>query len=347
MATKKPAPFRNTFTTSSKGQKEARLIAEKDIDQRLAAKNILNPDEVYGDYDFSRLLFTTLGGMVRPITLNDLKTFSANARTLGNKFKGGITAKQVIDQSLPDRRERSHQQIRTAMPTTFMGGKVQFQTNSGPGSEVQRHYVTIEFMMYDAVVASPSPSNRIVTELLKGKIKLDCSCEDHRFVFRYVCTIGRFNSGRPETGYPKLRNSSLKGVACKHTLRVMTLITQSPTFKNYAIRMIEKGRQTLSGKRQVVKVADMQEFQKQLKKESWRQRSVRTTDEKRAARAKTSVLKLHGQAEVKAKAKAAAKAQRDKTAALRGLELNARKLLSMNVISQAQFDAMLAAASAT
>lgn len=344
MAAKKQAPFRNTFTTSAKGQKESRLTAEKDLSERLAAKNILNPDEVAGEYDMSRALMTTLGGQVRPITIEDLKTFSAYARTLGKKFAGGITAKQVIDLSLSDRRRRSHEQIRTAMPTTYRGGKVQFQTNSGPNSQVQRHYVTVDFMMYDAVAASPLPSIKIANELLKGKIKIDCTCEDHRYVFRYISTIGKFNANRPETGMPKLRNPKLLGIACKHTLRVMALITQSPTFKNYAARMIDVGRRTLSGKRQVVKVKDMEEFAKKLKKESWRQRSIRTSEEKRAARLKIPITKLHEHAKQRAREKEAAKVKRSAATAMRSLEMNARKLLSLNVINQSQFDAMMKAA---
>lgn len=341
---KQPTSFRNNFTTAAKGQKEARLTAERDMAERLAANNILNPDEVGGDYDASRALMTTLGGQVRPITIEDLRTFSAYARSLGNKFKGGITAKQIIDLSLPDRRQRAHQQIKTAMPTTYRGGRVQFQTNSGPNSNVSRHYVVVDFMMYDAVIASPLPAMKIVNELLKGKIKIDCSCEDNRYMFRYIQTVGRFNAGRPETGYPKLKNNSLKGVACKHIVRVMALLTQSPTFKNYAMRMIDTGRQTLSNRRQVVKVKDMEEFANKLKKESWRQRSIRTTEEKRAAREKTTVAALRTKAQAKARQKEQAKRQRDAASALKGLEQNARKLLAMNVINQQQFDAMMAAA---
>ncbi len=56
---------------------------------------------------------------------------------------------------MADRRKRAHDEIRTAAPIANAGGVVRFQTSSGPQLQGSRHYVTVEFMSYDAAVAQP------------------------------------------------------------------------------------------------------------------------------------------------------------------------------------------------
>jgi hypothetical protein len=281
-----------SLTTAIKAHAERKSIAAQDLASRLEAKNILDPEDVAGGYDAKRVLMTTMGGTVRPITKSDLDKFRTLSRQLGKKFKGGITAKQIIDLSMADRRKRAHDEIRTAAPIANAGGMVKFQTSSGPNSKVSRHYVAVEFMAYDAAVASPLAHERAAREMMAGKIRVDCDCEDHRYMFRYIQTLAKCNAGRPETGFPKLKNSTLKGIACKHTLRVMTMVTQSPTFRSWAAKMIERGREALSGKQKNAKVADMKKFVEEAAKESWRQRAVRTTSEKRAANPQKLAIKL-------------------------------------------------------
>lgn len=343
MAKEKEPPFRNTFVSSTKAQQEARQTLNADLKERLAAKNILHPEEVGGDYDASRLLFTTMGGQLRPLTIQDLQAFSAEARRLGGKYKGGITAKQVINLSMPDDRDRANRQIHTAMPVTSKGGRVQLQTNAGPDSKVQRHQVIIEMLNYNAVIASPVPAAKVVGEMLRGPIKIECNCEHFRFVYRYIATIGKFNAGRAEPGFPKIKNPKLQGVACKHILRVMQLVTSSPTFKNYAIRMVEHGRQTLEAKSKTVRQKDMKDFAEAAKSNSWSQRKIRTTEEKQAARQKISVAELQGLA----RQKAAQKAERAKTSSIRNTtkaaESNIQKLVALGAITQVQAATMIAA----
>lgn len=301
---------------TAKGVADSRRRAQAELAERLASGIILNPDEVAGLYDAGRLLITTLGGVARPITQDDLAQFRDTARKLGQKFRGGITAKQIIDLSLRDRRERAHAEIKTAVPVQNSGGRVQFQTGVGPNSKHNRHYVTVDFMMYNAVVASPAPAAKLVGELIKGPVRIDCSCEDNRFMFRYIHTVGKFNAGRAETGFPKIKNAALKGVACKHVLRVMALVTQSPTFKEWATRMINRGREKLTTDADNQKIAEAREFAEKAAKESHRQRRIMTTEEKRAERARWNQKKALTTAVSKAKApkKAAAAGKKAKIA---------------------------------
>lgn len=327
MAEKKPA--RPDFVqTAAKSGKEARQAFEFDLNRRLNdQKKILSADDLSGLYDPKRALFTTVDGVPRMLTLDDLLAFRAAVRDMknrhkGKQYQGGIKPKQVIDLSLPIDRDRAQKEIRQAAPVSNRGGAVHFQTNAGPNSDVQRHHVNVEFLNFNAAVASPADASKIVKEMLTGNVKFDCDCGRHTFWYRFIATIGGFNYGRAEDGYPRIKNPKLRGVACKHVLRVMSLINQSPTFKQYAVRMIEQGRKVLStDKRSAVKVADMEKFAEQLRKENWRQRAVKTTDEKRAARAGMSVgayqlqqsalKRVAPKAKAKAKAKAAGSKQTD------------------------------------
>jgi hypothetical protein len=271
--------------SAAKVQAYARQRLKEGVAQRDGSDVILAPDDVAGAYDAARVLLTTLGGQVRPITRDDLLAFQASAQQLGKRFKGGITAKQVIDLSMPIARQRTQRQIHTAFPVTAKGGRILFQTNAGPDSKHRHHTVTVEFLNFDACVASPVAAKSIVPQLLKGAIKIDCDCEDWRYRLRYMATKGKYAAGPWfETGFPKITNPLLHGVGCKHVLRVCVLITGSPTFKTHAIGLIDKARQSVERKVANVHVKNMKAFQDAARKESSRQRQVKTTGEKKAQR---------------------------------------------------------------
>lgn len=346
MAGRKQPPFRNAFATSAQAQKDSRDRLRAGIEQRQRSPIILDPNDVSGDYDANRALLTTLGGQVRPITYADIKEFQHTIAALGKRFKGGITAKQVIDLSMPGPRARANSQIRTAFPTVNRGGRVMFQTNAGPGSTHKFHTVVVEFMNYEACVTSPVPAQKIVKELVLGKIKIDCGCEDFRYRLRYIATKGNFAAGPWfEGGYPKLTNPLLLGVGCKHILRVMQVITASAAFTGFATKMIERGRQTVLRKKQVVKVADAEKFLRAAKGERSRTRKISTSEEKRNARkAQPGYARMVEKAKQRAAEKERAKMAKGRSAALAGIERHARELLSMGAINQKQFDQMMTAA---
>ncbi|APQ14628.1 hypothetical protein BJP27_24590 (plasmid) [Pseudomonas oryzihabitans] len=274
------------LVSAQAAQRETNAKHRAGVAQREQSGIILSPDDVAGAYDTSRVLLTTLGGKVRAITRDDLLAFQASARLLGKKFKGGITAKQVIDLSLPAPLQKAHREIHTATPFQYKGGRVKVQTNAGPGSQHRRHVVTVEFMNYEAAVASPAAASGIVKQMLIGPIKLDCDCEDWRYRLRFIATQGKYAAGPWfEHGYPKETNPLLMGVGCKHVLRVCQSIRSSPTFKSYATRMIEVGRQSVERRAVTTKVKDLKAFEKAHKGESHRQRAVKTSQQKRDQRA--------------------------------------------------------------
>lgn len=187
---------------------------------------ILSVDDVKGRYDSSRALETTLGGIKRTITGADLEAFRKNIETVRKAFKAGITADQVLDLSLDDDLKRAKEQIFAALPVRYKGDVLHFVTNASKESDVKQHYVTIKFLDLGAIATTPIALLTATMQVANGYLAFDCDCGRHTFWYRYISTIGGFNAGRAETGFPKIRNPNLHGVACKHVLRVMTALTQ-------------------------------------------------------------------------------------------------------------------------
>jgi len=294
--TKNRSPF---IQSANKASAEARKAFEFDLDRRLQDQGqILTADDMAGLYDPRRGLFTTIDGQPRMLTLDDLVAFRAAVHDIQRRHgqrkgnipspsAGGILPKQVIDLSALEDRQRASTEIHTVIPVSNRGGVVHIQTNAGPGSEVRRHHVMVQFMGYDAALAAAEKPLDAARAMLKGKVKFDCDCGRHTFWFRYIATIGNFNYGRAEDGYPRVRNPKLRGIACKHVLRVMATINQGATFNLFAARMIETGRRTLSSKCQIMTVAQQQEFIDNAiksQKSSKRSKTITTTDERRAKR---------------------------------------------------------------
>lgn len=262
---------------------EAKARAADDAAERKAAGEsprsiILNPEDVRGEYDAGRVLFNTLGGRARPLTYADLQAFRKNMRTVQNRLSGaGITAKQVLEfskarplVSAVDRStdlSRSNQQIRVAVPsfanvTRTQNGQAvldtRFITNAGPESKAARHHVHVRYLGFAqelrALQATPSKDGEkdkgatsltaAVKRLRGGYLAFDCDCERHRFVYRYISTVGGFNAGRAESGYPKITNPKLYGVACKHVLRVMAEVNSSRNVSKFIGDALAKALRT-------------------------------------------------------------------------------------------------------
>lgn len=229
---------------------EAKELAAYDKARRERAPRILNPSEIRGEYDASRLLQTTLGGIKREITLDDLAAFRRNAELVGKLFKGGITPRQIIDHSLSIDRERARKQIKWSIPSYSQASRadnliVRFITDASQLYQATRHHVVVEFLGYqNAVVSGAYSSQRAAREMSKGQIRFDCDCGRHTFWYRYIATIGNYNYGRKETGYPKIRNPMLVGIACKHVLRVMAEIEGGAYLLSFLTQAIEKARKS-------------------------------------------------------------------------------------------------------
>lgn len=310
-----------------------------ELANRQRAMRILNPDEVAGEYDAGRLLSTTLGGHLHALTHDDLRTFRQNVQLLGKHFKGGITAKHVIDSSLPEDRDRANRQIHMAVPVQSIGGRVHFMTNAGPDSDVQRHHVHIELLTFSGAVSTPAAAKDLASKVTNGALKFDCDCGRHTYWYRYIATVGKFNAGRDETGFPKIRNPQLRGIACKHVLRVMQQLSM-PIIRQFVAKMIENARANLERKPRVLTKKQAEEIAREQQQTAhYKRTTIETTAEKRVRIAQQRAV-----AAVVAQQRAAVPArvtQRTVDRAKRDFEANARKLASMGVITPKQLAAML------
>lgn len=311
---------------------EAKSRAAADAAQRKSAgvaprSIILRPDEVHGEYDAARVLTTTLGGVHRPITTDDLASFRQNIRTVQRSLKGGIRVRQVLDLSLPSDRERARSQIHMAVPAIANNGKVRFVTSAGPDSDVSRHHVTVEFLGFGAAAsAGRSSAKQMAAFIRKEPIKFDCDCGRHRYFLRYISTIGGFNAGRAETGFPKITNPRLVGVACKHVLRVMAEIESSAGVLNFLTKLIERSRASDDSN---ARLRNTQKDAEALaEKQGKRVRDIKTSDDRqkdrdaaRARKALSDALKKAPPPKKKAASTRKASAT-DKAAALLAKQFN-------------------------
>ena len=222
----------------------------------------------------SELLEFTLGDTKRNNELKKtmnaavLDAYLANVKKASSKFLGGITPADVINQSRREDINRANTQIFLASVFKRQGNIIKFVTNAGIGSKDTHHYVSVQMLDYPNLLLGRTrgPSVADVKEaVVNGKINFDCDCGRHRYWYRYLATVGKYNFGIDENRYPSTRNPKLTGVACKHALRVMKHL-MSPHMiakvKGYATDDIAKASNKIKPHRQT---------SKQLEREAARQ----------------------------------------------------------------------------
>lgn len=339
MATRSSSKLASVVGNIRGSSKEANALYTANAEGMRTAARLLRPGEVAGDYDSGRLLDTTLGGYRHAITPDDLRTFKRNAELLGKSFKGGITARSLIDRSLPEDIDRANREIKHAVPHRLVKGMVHVVTDASAHSDVSRHHVLLELLNFQAAVSSPSSSEELAKKVLAGPLRVSCDCGRWKYWYSYVATIGKFNASTPQLGFPKVRNPQLRGVSCKHVLRVMNTLA-SPSIRLLIAQMIERNRNEQEKKPKVLTKKQAEEIAKQQQETSnWKRNQIETSSEKRqrlaqqrAVQAVVAQQRAKLGTQVTARGVATAKKQ---------FEANARKLASMGVITAAQLQTML------
>lgn len=313
-------------------------IKRRAADQKAPDNTLLSPDEVGGDYVLSRALYTTDGGKPRLITHDDLRNFSARTKELKKAarkggFSGGIKAKQVIDRSWQDDRDRANAQIHMANPVAYRavtegGGQgsallVQFYTSASRTSGFTHHNVNVQFLRLGEEVGSPDKAIKAAKRLTSGALKFECSCPRFKYFFRYVASQAGYVCGRVENAFPKITNPKITGVACKHALRVMQVIDRSAVFQGYIAKALQKFRDDIEHTDQTERIADQRQLEAQIKRESHAKRNIKTTDQKRAQReAQPSFQKAKVEREAKAAERAAVKAANEQLRQTKAAKVN-------------------------
>lgn len=266
---------------------DAKARQKADATRRAVADNILDPTTLYNE-DVSGKLTTTLGGVNRAITIDDLKVFKqkvdafeAEIKRKGGGALGGISPRAVIDMALAPDLRRARKEITRAVLHNAKNGVLHFITNAGPNSTAARHHVHIEMMSFNAASAAATlDPQKAARKLRAGAIKFDCDCGRHTFWYRYIATIGRWAYGRQEGGYPKIRNPNLNGVACKHVIRVVSELESSPFVLAKLAELIDAARKHPLNKG-AVKTSQKEADEQHAKDE----RKIKTSDQ-RATEAK-------------------------------------------------------------
>lgn len=104
-----------------------------------------------------------------------------------------------------------------------------------------------------------------------------------------MSTIGNYNAGRAENGYPKIRNPGLIGIACKHVLRVMAEIEGAGLVQGFLSRAIEKGRKSADASARVQQ--KKAEAKRQAEKQSNRPKARRVSGDRDFDRAREALRK--------------------------------------------------------
>ncbi|CAE6901356.1 hypothetical protein R70199_03713 [Paraburkholderia domus] len=304
---------------------------------RKQSPNLLLPADISGKYDASRVLSTTLGGEIRPLTQEDLEAFRDNIATVSRHYTKGLTAQKIINLSRDDDRLRANEQIHYAVPSSANRGNVRFITNAGPESEYKRHFVWINILDYQAQSATPDEPRTIARRMAKNSpLQIWCDCPRFRFWYAYVATIGGLNAGpRAENAFPKIRNPMLTGIACKHILRSLHDFQRSSAIQNVLARMVQRAQSDAAVQQELISGDEARRIAQQ---QSRKQRDVE--------------VKLPGpkpewsplRARIKKKWTADKEKQPAKTAdrARADALKNLRKLKDLGQLSQADYNKILA-----
>ncbi len=236
--------------------RRVREQAAADLAQRQQAKTILTPAMLVSGSgkrasSAATRLMTTLGGVIRPITTDDLHKFrEAVAKLQSHEKRGGITVAEAIAQSRPEDLSRSKKEIPLAVPFRLSSGMISFQTSASRQNGESRHIVQVQLGGWAQAVGSPVTPLQAAKTATESPLRFECDCGRFKYWFRYIATIGGWNLNRPETGLPKIRNPELTGVACKHALRVMAELSGTGV-RGQIARAIHQERQRLEGKSRV------------------------------------------------------------------------------------------------
>lgn len=210
-------------------------------------------------------LLTTLGngvsqqGLLRQLEPADLQEIARKQQALRGKYTQGILPSQVINAALPVDRQRANDEIPWSHPTfaNYIPANkslvVMFTTAASGKYKEQQHFVSVEFCEFDRITGhfliptnSKEQAELDAKALTSTLIKFDCDCGRHTYWYRYVASTGGFAyigtkpKGREETGFPKIRNPQLKGIACKHVLRTMQSLQRDRGCIQFLAKAIQK-----------------------------------------------------------------------------------------------------------
>lgn len=223
------------------------------------------------------------GANTHKLNFEDLKEFKRTMKARETDFKrqgirSGIHAQTVINRSRRQDIDRFQQQINTAIPARCdKNGVIQFRVNASAQSKDSHHLVAVEFLDFHHALSGGRITNQLAKTVLGAALRFDCDCGRHRYWYRYLATVGGFAYGKPETGFPKIRNPQLTGLACKHVLFVMRMLLRSPLMVGKMKEYLQTYRQNPVQKTKTLGKNQARAFEEKINKEGWQKIKVRRT----------------------------------------------------------------------
>lgn len=298
---------------------------EKNADKkRSAALNILQ----LGDIDLRRktqaeeilkVIDLNSGVNTRKLDFDDLRRFKKQMQERQNYFrqngiKGGIHFKSVINHSRKEDIKRFHDQINSAFAARKdRNGVINFRVNASAQSKDRHHLVSVQFLNFHNALSGDRITQALAKSVLQGSIKFDCDCGRHRYWYRYLATMGGYAYGKPETGFPKVRNPNLIGLACKHVLFVARMCLRSPAMVKEMQQYLTLYRNDPNQRAKTTGHKQARTFAEKVDKESWRG------------------IKVRQSRNIKLPARLADAFNPNKKATLRGSNLRPEQLVQMRV----------------
>lgn len=195
-----------------------------------------------------------------------------------NQISGGISPRAIINRSRRIDIQRCQKEIHSIFPAKHTkDGLIIFRTNASQKSKDSYHMVSVQFLNFQAALNAGSNTKELAKAVLNGAVKFDCDCGRHRYWYRYIASVGGFSYGKPETGFPKIRNPTLTGLACKHVIRVMTLLERSQTTVSYMQNMLDYYRKKTDAPNKTQTRKQAQKLKQAIQKEKIHQAKVRQT----------------------------------------------------------------------
>jgi len=155
-------------------------------------------------------------------------------------YRDGVTIKNALALSLDADFIKMKEDIKIVGLSANRNGQLIFTTEASKRNldnkygvakttKAKKHIVHIEFdkkQLDDALELEALTPYEIMSNT---KISYQCSCGRHTFYYRYLWTLIGSSIGLQEKRFPRIRNKYLKGMLCKHGIRVV-LFMQTERF---------------------------------------------------------------------------------------------------------------------
>ena len=178
-------------------------------------------------------------------TLQELEAFRRMIQRVqkdtGGRGTRGVLVKQLLAMSTKTDIDRANEQIRYSRLYQVRGGTLKFAVPASGESGFDGHYqVRVRLEDWDAALVSGKAWPNAAKQAATGRISIDCQCGRHQYWYRYLAGVGGFAVEPPsEKDFPKIRNPSLEGAACKHVIKTVQTL-QSPTVQRVLAEELQR-----------------------------------------------------------------------------------------------------------